>query len=306
MKLKGHGVPASDTANQIGSRSRQDNEVAEFPGPPLKALVYGNRILESADSLPRQLRRQCLAVRSLLLCFLILSFPAFGQKQERPEPYPTAQGEREARKIIDEILSQRPSEAPTNGTLRIRDAEGNERSLAVRMSILETKTNWTHSYETASGKDKSGDKLTIIHTFGKPNRYLFTRAGETTATELSGNQTMVPFAGSDFWVADLGLEFLHWPKQRAIKKEMRYHKACVMLESVNPHPATGAYARVESWLTIESPHAPVVARAYDLSGKQLKEFRVESVERIEGQYQLRSIELRDLKAKTRSVIEFDL
>src|SRR5207248_6071884 len=64
--------------------------------------------------------------------------------------------------------------------------------------------------------------------------------------ELSGNQTMIPFAGSDFWVADLGLEFLDWPRQRAVQREMRKFKSCVMLESVNPNPAPGGYTRVES------------------------------------------------------------
>ena len=27
---------------------------------------------------------------------------------------------------------------------------------------------------------------------------------------------MTPFAGSDFWVADLGLEFFHWPEQKVL------------------------------------------------------------------------------------------
>jgi hypothetical protein len=59
-------------------------------------------------------------------------------------------------------------------------------------------------------------------------------------------------------------------------------------------------------MTIESPHNPVLARAYDFDGKQIKEFTPEEVEKVEGRYQLRSIEMRNLKDKTRSLIEFDL
>jgi hypothetical protein len=252
--------------------------------------------------------RPLLTLALIQALFLYCSSPTFAQKrpQDRPVPIEPAAGQREGHKLVQEILLQRPSEAPTNGTLRIRDAEANERSFPVRMQISETKTNWTFTYEALAAKGKVGDKLIIIHTFGKPNRYLFTKSGETEPRELSGNQTMIPFADSDFWVADLGLEFLSWPTQRAVRREMRSYKSCVMLESTNPSPAPGAYARVESWLTIESPHAPVTAQAYDASGKQIKVFTVESVERIEGHYQLRSIEMRNLKTKTRSIIEFEL
>ena len=243
------------------------------------------------------------------LALVLSCFSTFAQKrqQDRPVPIEPAAGEREARKLMEEILAQRPSEVPTNGLLRIFDSDRKERTtFPVRMEISETKTNWTFTYTAVVAKDKVGDQLTIVHTFGKPNRYLFTKAGEKEPRELSGNETMIPFAGSDFWVADLGLEFLDWPKQRAIQREMRKYKSCVMLESINPNPAPGSYARVESWLTIESPHAPVLARAYDASGKQIKEFAPESVERVEGHYQLRAIEMRHLKNKTRSLIEFDL
>lgn len=267
--------------------------------------LRGRRLKHPTSHLQPPEKLKCL---SICLVLLLTCMPTFAQKrgEDRPVPIEPAVGEREGRKLVQEILLQRPSEAPTNGVLRIRDAEGNERSFPVRMTISENQTNWTFTYEAAIAKDKPADKLTIIHTPGKPNRYLLTKSGDKEARELSGNETMVPFAGSDFWVADLGLEFLNWPKQRAVRREMSNYKSCVVLESTNPSPAPGAYARVESWLTIEPPHAPVRARAYDVSGKQFKEFTPDSVERVEGHYQLRSIEMRNLKNKTRSYIEFDL
>jgi hypothetical protein len=62
---------------------------------------------------------------------------------------------------------------------------------------------------------------------------------------------MIPFAGSDFWVADLGLEFLHWPKHLLLRKEMRRSRPCDVLESTCSQPATG-YSRIVSWIDIES------------------------------------------------------
>ena len=117
---------------------------------------------------------------------------------------------------------------------------------------------------------------------------------------------MIPFAGSDFWVADLGLEFLHWPHQRLLKKEMRHSKSCDVLESVNPAPVPGGYARVVSWIIIESPHGIVHADAYDAGGELLKRFDPTALEKVQGEYQLEEMEIRNRKTDTRTWIKFNL
>ena len=97
---------------------------------------------------------------------------------------------------------------------------------------------------------------------------------------------MMPFAGSDFSIADLGLEFLHWPEQDLTKKEVKRSLSCDLLESVNPHLVPGGYSRVISWIDIES-HGIVMAQAYDSRGKLLKEFIPKKIEKVRGQWQLR-------------------
>jgi len=116
----------------------------------------------------------------------------------------------------------------------------------------------------------------------------------------------VPFAGSDFWIADLGLEYLHWPKQRLLKKEMRHSKFCDVLESVNPDPVPGGYARVVSWVMIESPHGIVHADAYDILGAVLKRFDPSNLEKIQGEYQVEEIEMRNRKTGSHTWIKFNL
>ena len=69
-------------------------------------------------------------------------------------------------------------------------------------------------------------------------------------------------ARSEGELADLGLEFLHWPQQRVLRYEMRRSKSCEVLESLNPQPVPGGYARVVSWVITESPHGIVHAAAY--------------------------------------------
>jgi hypothetical protein len=118
---------------------------------------------------------------------------------------------------------------------------------------------------------------------------------------------MRPFAGSDFWVADLGLEFLHWPVQRIIKKEMRRGQFCDVLESVNPAPAAGAYRRVVSWIARNREGIVIVqAAAYDAEDRLLKEFEPRNLERVRGEWQLQEMQMRNRQSGTRTRIEFEL
>ena len=116
---------------------------------------------------------------------------------------------------------------------------------------------------------------------------------------------MAPFAGSDFWLADLGLEFLHWPEQRMIKKEMSRSQFCKVIESINPQPATNAYSKVISWIDHDSGGI-VHAEAYDAKGELLKIFEPKEIEKVNGQWQLREMQIRNVQTKSRTRIEFDL
>jgi hypothetical protein len=249
-----------------------------------------------------------------LLLLLACSFTCYGQRQNEPRPAPLdpVQAEQEARALVADMLAQKPEQNTTNtGLARIRDASGKEREIPLRFEITATATNWASVYETLTpAGEPGGERLTVIHAIGQPNQYLLVNsAGATTNAaprELTPDQTMIHFAGSDFWVADLGLEFLHWPKQRMLRKEMRHSKSCEVLESINPHPVPGGYARVVSWIMIESPHGIIHADAYDAQGQILKRFDPANVEKIQGEYQLEEIEMRNPKAGTRTWIKFNL
>jgi hypothetical protein len=252
--------------------------------------------------------------RSLLL-LLVCASVCFGQRNNEPRPAPLdpVQAEREARALVAELLAQKPEQNATNtGRVRISDPAGEERDIPVRFEITATPTNWASVYETLpSTNGPGGLRLKVIHSDERPNRYEIIEPAEagatnTVAKELTPDQTMIPFAGSDFWVADLGLEFLHWPRQRLLRKEMRHSKSCDVLESVCPAPVPSGYARVVSWIMIESPHGIVHADAYDARGERLKQFDPANVEKIQGEYQLEEIEMRNSKTGSHTWIKFNL
>lgn len=253
--------------------------------------------------------------RSLLL-LLVCASVCFGQRGREPRPAPLdpVQAEQEGRALVAEILAQRPDQNATNsGWVTITDPEGNERKIPVRFEVTSTPTYWASVYLTLpSASGPGGMKLTVIHSGEQPNRYeLFdpaaTGATNGVAKELNREQIMAPFAGSDFWIADLGLEFLHWPRQRVLLiNDMKHGKACKVLESTNPSPVPGGYARVKSWITIESPHGLAHADAFDAQGKVFKRFDPKKLEKVQGAYELEEMEMRNLKTDSRTVIEFNL
>lgn len=262
----------------------------------------------------RRLPALGLLGRSFLL-LLVCSSICFGQRQNEPRPAPLdpVEAVKEARVLVSDMLAQMPDQNVTNtGRVTIRDAAGKEREIPVRFEVTFTPTGWASVYEILpSAGGPGGMKLSVIHSGEQPNRYeLFDPAagGATNAAakELAQDQIMVPFAGSDFWIADLGLEFLHWPKQRLLRKEMRHSKSCSVLESINPAPVPGGYSRVVSWLMIERPHGIIHADAYDARGERFKQFDPKSLEKIQGEYQLEEMEIRNRRSGSQTVIKFNL
>ena len=208
------------------------------------------------------------------------------------------------------LISQVPARNVTNtGTLRMEGATGLVRSVPVHFSVAALGSNWIAIYETkpTDGVSKQA-KVVITHTSGQPNTYELTEDSPKDGAaprKLSGADTMIPFAGSDFWIADLGLEFLHWPQQKLIRKQMRRSQSCDMLESTNPNPKPGAYRRVVSWIDIDTGGI-VHADAYDANDRLLKQFDPSEITKVKGEWQLEEMEIRNRQAGTKTLIKFKL
>ncbi|HEX3856880.1 MAG TPA: outer membrane lipoprotein-sorting protein [Verrucomicrobiae bacterium] len=213
----------------------------------------------------------------------------------------------QGRNLARKILEQTPAtNFVQNGVFNIRDGKGNRSEIPFRFQTSVTSTIWSTTYETIS--DSNHVSLVVIHETGKANRYeLYNGAPLALALPkfLAGNETMIPFAGSDFWLADLGLEFFHWPEQKILKKEVKRSRGCSVLESTNPDPSTNGYSRVVSWIDNDGGGI-VQAFAYDAQGKKLKEFYPKNLEKVNGQYQVQEMEMDNVQTGSRSRLEFDL
>jgi len=247
----------------------------------------------------------------LLLIAAILAIAAV-QPPSQPIILPPEQAAKEGRALVNEMLSQRPSQNTTNtGVMTIRDAKNNRTQIPIQFAVFATPSNWVSEYSTPGADRSHYGKLAVIHSDAQPNRYIVPNINRPPTDtnqffSLKTGQIFAPFApGSDFWIADLGLEFFHWPDQRLIKKEMKRSRSCKVLESVNPHPVGNAYSRVVSWIDNESDGI-VMAQAYDSQGKLLKEFIPKKVEKVEGQWQLKEMEIDNRQTDSSTRVDFDL
>jgi len=115
------------------------------------------------------------------------------------------------------IMAMQPSEDFTNtGVLKIRNAKGHS-EFPFKLTIAAGTKNWSACYEVQIGTNVTDmAKLTVRHKSTISNHYeLFDTIHNGLIVD--GTPTTIPFAGSDFSVGDLGLEFLHWPQQKVFK-----------------------------------------------------------------------------------------
>lgn len=230
---------------------------------------------------------------------------ASGQSQiklERPPVLGEAESQARGQALVADLLSRAPEPSIRTNTLRIENDEGRRSEISVRFETVVSATHWLAIYEVMPGQGLRA-KLTIENRPGESAAVY--RIEDPSPRVLAGAQTMTPFAGSDFWVADLGLEFLRWPGQKVTKREMRKGQACEVLESTHPHPAREGYSRVVSW--VDSDTGGIVhADAYDSSGKVFKRFEPSEIQKSGGRWQVKEIKMTNRRTGSRSWVVFDL
>ena len=261
------------------------------------------------------MRRISLVTRLALLAAAFLSTVSL--KAETTNGLSAA--EIKGRELAQQLCQAQPTENFTNsGTLQIRDGKGKKLELPITIQTVVTATNWFSRYAARFGTNAMGPTtLEISHEGADSNRYLLLESNKTTDLSVAfrlpvgmggiGNRTFIPFANSDFWLCDLGLEFFHWPAQKALPNTTRLKRgrAYTLLESTNPNPPTNGYSRVLSWIDLETGGI-LQAEAYDAKGKLLKTFEPKSFKKINGQWELQEMEIRNVQTGSRTRLEFDL
>lgn len=253
-------------------------------------------------------------ISRILLLAAVLFVTGAAIKPSGPKPLPPAEAVKQGRELVAQLLSEKPAQDTTNtGVLNIRPAHGTATNIFIRFEARTGGDQWETIY-TASRTPGATPfvRLRVAHKTGAPNEYFLSenkngsiQNGNSTEKNLTGNEAQLSFAGSDFAISDLGLEFLHWPDQRVLRKEIRRGQSCDVLQSINPKPAPGAYSRVISWIDIDSGGI-MNAEAYDSNAKLWKEFIAKSVKKIRGQWELEEIEMDNHRTDSRTTIKFDL
>lgn len=240
------------------------------------------------------LRLQCI-----LLLALSLEATIPGQAYAAP---PGADPMKEGKDLAVRLTSSLPTEdAEFTGQLEIKDKEGRIRSVPLSSKITLGAGGWKVAYHTLATNAVSAETLTISHQPNQPPTYSLTVANQPAAAEPLNR----PFAGSDFWLLDLGLGFFHWPEQRLLRSEMSLGRACRVLESTAPQALSNGYARVVSWIDLDSGGL-LQAEAFDRSNRLLKKFKVGSFKKVAGRWQLRDMKIRNAQTGQQTELKFDL
>ncbi|NOS69720.1 MAG: outer membrane lipoprotein-sorting protein [Verrucomicrobia bacterium] len=208
----------------------------------------------------------------------------------------------EGHRIALEVRELRLTE-DARGILKIYKGRPLFAEIPFQLTTVATSSNWSSIYTTSSTNMGFVASLTVTHTPGTLNEYRLTGADTNQTSILTGNETMTPFAASDYWVADLGVEFLHWPGQRLLTNQVHRSQSCHKLESTNPAPGTNGYTRVISWIDIDTGGI-VEAEAWDAKGK-FKIFEPTSVQKVNGRYQVRELEIRNTRTRTKTILVFN-
>jgi hypothetical protein len=220
---------------------------------------------------------------------------------------PSSEGQALAEELRESVP---PREVDVQGMIRIRDGDGRRRSVPFHYRTRLTADGWQSIYETSGGGSTTPQRLIVLHRPGHRNHYILETTapgdGEQVVSTLTADEAMVPFAGSDFWLADLGLEYLYWPNH-VIRTDLRITRRkgrpCQILESRPDLPSPQGYGRVVSWIDRETGK-PILAEAYGADGTPFKEFEVGGVTKVDGVWELKNLEMRNVRTDSRSVLEF--
>ena len=219
-----------------------------------------------------------------------------------PVPDPARDGLAMAERLRSTVPVQ---ESEYTGKLIITAADGQFREVPIVSRISLGRTNWQVTYRTAWDGKKPDETLTITRSTNGPGRYEHITGTNATPRVLTAGELSHAFAGSDFGAIDLGLEFFNWPTQRKVRNEMTRSRSCNVLESTAANPAAGSYARVLTWIDVETDGI-MKAEAYGTDGKIMKHFKTDKFRKVNGQYQLESMKIGSSKTDQETELKIDL
>lgn len=194
---------------------------------------------------------------------------------------------------------------PIRGSLQTKSRRGDRISQTI-LFRPNVNGNPNHSEFIVSRLDGNHLWFTILRSRQQTPLYFLSNGDSQLGKPLLPQERMSSFAGSEFWPADLGLEFFYWPHQKILSNvriKMRKGVACRVLESRKQTAVDFGYCLVRSWISREH-FGLVYAEAYNSAGKRIKTFEVSDVQKIDGQWKVSELRIRDEVAKSTTKLIF--
>ena len=202
--------------------------------------------------------------------------------------------------------------AEISGALKTKGRRGKRSSLALRLTTDVKDGQWQSIFQATDPTSGAVSQLTILRSPEKgPQYYLASAPNKNIPFEhgepLAPDEAMASFAGSNFWMVDLGLGFFYWPTQTLLRDariKMRKGISCFVLESQRGGTVDNGYTRVRSWISRD--HGGLIyAEAYGVNGKRIKTFEVSDVEKINGEWKLKELRIRNEIARSTTELMFN-
>jgi hypothetical protein len=202
--------------------------------------------------------------------------------------------------------------AEISGALKTKGRRGKRSSMALRLTTAVKDGQWQSIFQATDPTSGAVSQLTILRSPEKgPQYYLASAPKKDLPLEngepLAPDDAMASFAGSNFWMVDLGLEFFYWPTQKLLRDariKMRKGISCFVLESQRDGTTDDGYFRVRSWISRD--HGGLIyAEAYGANGKRIKTFEVSDVEKINGEWKLKELRIRNEIARSTTELIFN-
>ncbi|MGZ4962335.1 MAG: outer membrane lipoprotein-sorting protein [Limisphaerales bacterium] len=240
-----------------------------------------------------------------VLFFSLFTCGVYGARDSAPSTDQLAEGQR----LVRQIQVARPEhDSEIRGVLNI--SHDGKKHVPVTCKIIVRGDTWQTIYESKPIGGIPAELLIITRTAGGANQYAYARAATVDSPipqprSIPTQQAYVPFAQSDFWLTDLGTEFIFWPEQARLKGELRLGRDCYLLESINPNARE--IVRIKAFVDKET-NGILVAEGYDARNKLVKEFSLHgsSFKKVNGQWRLEKMDMHNAKTGSQTVLKFDL
>lgn len=219
----------------------------------------------------------------------------------------------EGRRLARTLLGQRPAaNASVSGFIQIRPRGGKTREIPFHSSVMVVGDGeWKTVYETDSIEGTPAVRLTIRHTSNVVAEFMLQdQAAEGSfgeARKLTWDEAFQPFVGSDFRIIDLAYphsDHLTWPTQRLLGRDIRRGQSCHELESVNPTPARSGFAKVISWIDIDTG-GPLEITGYDSNNDKILQFSPKRFRKVNGEFKVTELHVSNRKTKSRTVLRLE-